>query len=30
VQNPAGEIMASLFWDKEGILVVEFLKKSGA
>jgi hypothetical protein len=27
VQNQAGKIMASVFWDNEGILVMEFLKR---
>jgi hypothetical protein len=27
VQNSAGKVMASIFWDSEGILLVEFLER---
>jgi hypothetical protein len=27
VQTSAGKVMASVFWDSEGILLVEFLKR---
>jgi hypothetical protein len=27
VKNPAGKIVASLFWDSKGNLAVEFMKR---